>query len=91
MIYGCRTIKIMMMEIKVLGAGCSSCSLLYANVEQAVEDLGLATEVEFVHDITKALSYEVLQMPALVVDGKVVSYGKELSVDEVKAILAKHK
>lgn len=76
------------MDIKVLGAGCSSCSRLFANVEQAVEDLNLDLEVEFIHDITKALSYEVLQMPALIINEKVVSYGKDLAVDEVKAILA---
>lgn len=79
------------MEIKVLGAGCSSCSLLYANVEKAVGELELGITVEYVHDIAKALAYEVMQMPALIVNEKVVSYGENLSVDEVKVLLAKIK
>ena len=48
------------MEIKVLGGGCSSCSQMYDNARIAVDELGLDLEVEFIHDITKALQYEVL-------------------------------
>ena len=75
------------MNIKVLGAGCSCCSQLYANVEEAIDQLGWNQEIEFIHDITKALEYEILQMPALVVDERVISFGKDLSVPEVKQIL----
>lgn len=75
------------MNIKVLGAGCSCCSQLYANVEEAVDELGWDLEPEFIHDITKALDYEVLQMPALIVNERVVSTGSDLSVSRVKEIL----
>lgn len=75
------------MNIKVLGAGCSCCSQLYANVEEAVDELGLNQEIEFIHDIAKALEYEVLQMPALVINEKVISSGTDLSVPEIKKIL----
>lgn len=75
------------MNIKVLGAGCSCCSQLYANVEEAVDELGLDQEIEFIHDISKALAYEVLQMPALVINEKVISSGTDLSVPEIKQIL----
>lgn len=75
------------MKIKVLGAGCSCCSQLYANVEEAIDQLGWDEDVEFIHDISKALAYEVLQMPALIIDEKVVSFGSDLSVGEIKEIL----
>jgi len=75
------------MKIKVLGAGCSCCSQLYANVEEAIDQLGWDEDVEFIHDISKALAYEVLQMPALIIDEKVVSFGSDLSVGEIKKIL----
>lgn len=75
------------MEIKVLGAGCSCCSQLYANVEEAVDQLGWDLDVTFIHDITQALKYEVLQMPALIIDEKVVSSGSDLSVQQVKNLL----
>ena len=79
------------MEIKVLGGGCSSCSQMYDNARIAVDELGLDLEVEFIHDITKALQYEVLQMPALIIDEKAVSFGRDLSVDEIKEILKKYR
>lgn len=75
------------MNIKVFGAGCSSCNTLYNNVYEAVDEMGLDVEVNFVHDITKALEYDILQMPALVINEKVISYGKNLTVDEIKKIL----
>ena len=79
------------MEIKVLGGGCSSCSQMYDNARIAVDELGLDLEVEFIHDITKALQFEVLQMPALIIDEKAVSFGRDLSVDEIKEILKKYR
>lgn len=79
------------MEIKVFGAGCSSCSQMYDNVYQAIDQMGLDIEPEFVHDIAKALDYGILQMPALVINGKAISYGRTLTVDEVKKILEENK
>lgn len=76
-------------DIKVLSGGCSCCSQLYANVEQAVEELGIDCQPEFVYDINVALKYEVLQMPALVIEDKVVSQGSELSMEKVKNLLKK--
>ena len=55
---------------------------MYDNARIAVDELGLDLEVEFIHDITKALQYEVLQMPALIIDEKAVSFGRDLSVDD---------
>ena len=39
----------------------------------------------------QALQYEVLQMPALIIDEKAVSFGRDLSVDEIKEILKKYR
>lgn len=75
------------MKIKVLGAGCSSCSRLFSNVEDAVDELNLNLNVEFIQDISEVLKYDVLQMPALVIDEKVVSFGEDLTTEDVKNIL----
>lgn len=74
-------------DIKVLSGGCSCCSQLYAHVEQAVYELQLDCQPEFIYDINEALKYEVLQMPALVINGKVLSQGSELSVEKVKDMI----
>ena len=74
------------MEIKVLGTGCTSCKALYATVEQTVKELGLTVEIIKEEDLMKIMDYNVMTLPALVVNGKVVAKGK-ISAQEIKAIL----
>lgn len=76
------------MEIKVLGTGCASCKALYQTVEQTVKELGLTAEIIKEEDLMKIMEYNIITLPALVVDGKVVAKGK-ISAQEIKAILTK--
>ena len=75
------------MKIKILGSGCPNCKVLEANTKKALEELKIKANVEKITDITKIMEYGVMSMPALVVDEKVVSYGKVLSVEEVKKLV----
>lgn len=77
------------MEIKVLGTGCASCKALYDTVNNAVEELAIEATVIKEEDMMKIMAYNVLRLPALVIDGKVVSSGKKLSISEVKELLTK--
>ncbi|WP_288844381.1 thioredoxin family protein [uncultured Alistipes sp.] len=77
------------MEIKVLGTGCAGCRALHETVRQAVAELGLDAAVVKEEDIMKIMSYNVMQLPALVVDGQVAAKGRKLSPAEVKELLAK--
>lgn len=74
------------MEIKVLGTGCSSCKALYATVEKVVKELGINASLVKEEDMEKILQYQVMSLPALVIDEKVVAKG-EISEKEVKEIL----
>ena len=76
-------------SVKVLGSGCPKCNALEAATKAALEQLGMDTTIEHVTDFAKIAAYGVMSTPALVVDGKVVSYGKALKTDEVAAILKK--
>ncbi len=75
------------MNIKVLGAGCKSCEALLNSTKEAVASKGIDTEVEYITDMEKIMSYGVMSMPALVVDEKVVSAGKVLKAREVEKFL----
>ncbi len=77
------------MEIKVLGTGCASCKALYETVKTAVKELGFEANVVKEEDMMKIMSYNIMRTPAIVVDEKVVSAGKRLSVAEVKELLSK--
>ncbi len=76
-------------SVKVLGSGCAKCNDLEANVKKALEQLGMDTTIEHVTDFALIAAYGVMTTPALVVDGKVVSYGKVLKTDEAVKLLEK--
>ncbi len=75
--------------IKVLGAGCKSCHEQYENAKQAIKDMGLSVEVEYITDMQEVMEYGVMSMPAIVVNEKVVSMGKVLKSADVIALLHK--
>lgn len=77
------------MEIIVLGTGCSSCKSLFETVKQAVAELGIEASVVKEEDLMKIMAYNVMRLPALVIDQKVVSSGKKLSLSDVKELLNK--
>jgi small redox-active disulfide protein 2 len=76
------------MKITILGTGCSTCKALMATVQQAVSELGIKADVVKEEDIMKIMEYNIMQLPALVIDGRVVAKGK-MSLKEVKDLLNK--
>ncbi len=75
------------MEIKVLGTGCAGCKALHETVKQVVNDKGIDATVTKIEDIMEIMNYNVMSMPALVIDEKVVSAGKKLSAAEVQSLI----
>ena len=55
---------------------------------EALVELGMDTTIDHVTDFSQIAAYGVMTTPALVVDGKVVSYGKVLTKKEAKTIIA---
>lgn len=76
-------------SIKILGAGCESCHKQYENAKEAVKNLNLSVEVEYITDMQKVMTYGVMSMPAIVVNDKVVSMGKILKTADVEKLLKK--
>jgi small redox-active disulfide protein 2 len=63
-------------EIIVLGTGCARCKQLTALVEQVVKEIGgQGLSCEKVDDVKKIVSYGVLAVPGLVINGVVKSAG----------------
>jgi len=77
------------MIIKVLGSGCKNCMTLKENTEAALKTLGIEAEIVKVEDFKDIMAYGVMQTPALVIDEKVVSFGKVLKPKEIAGILEK--
>ena len=75
------------MEIKILGSGCKKCISLTENTKSAVQELGLDANISKVTDFADISAYGVMSTPALVVDEKVVSFGKVLKPKEIERLL----
>ncbi len=73
----------MVMKIKVLGTGCSNCEKQEKAVRAAIEKSGVEAEVSKVTDIVKIMEYRVMSMPAIVINEKVVGFGRIFGVDEI--------
>ncbi len=78
------------MEIKILGTGCANCKNLEKSTHQAVDELHLDASVAKEEDIVKIMGYGVMRTPALVLNEKVLFYGRVPSVNELKEILQKN-
>jgi len=75
------------MEIKILGTGCSNCRNLEKATREAVAELHLDASVVKEEDISKIMGYGIMRTPALVVNEKVLVYGRVPSVSEIKEML----
>ena len=73
--------------IKILGSGCAKCIALERSTREALAELNVEESIDHITDFSQIASYGVMSTPALVIKGKVVSYGKVLNKDEVKALL----
>lgn len=76
-------------DVKILGSGCAKCNALEAATKEALAQLNMESRIDHVTDFAQIAAYGVMTTPALVVDGKVLSYGKVLKTDEVVKLLEK--
>ncbi|MFI5254901.1 MAG: thioredoxin family protein [Candidatus Limnocylindrales bacterium] len=77
-----------MRTIEVLGSGCENCKRLEANARAAVTLAGVEAEIVKVTDYGQITAYGIMSTPGLVIDGKVVSYGRIPSPGDIAVWLA---
>ncbi len=73
------------MKIEVLGTGCSRCDQLFKIAQEAADKSGSSADIEVVKvkDVDYFRKVGVFVTPGLVIDGRVVSTGKLLTVEEI--------
>ncbi len=83
-------LKIIKMEIKILGTGCPKCKTLEKLTREVVEQNGFNATITKVEDIVDIMKYNIMSTPALVVNEKVEIKGRVPSADEIKQVLSKY-
>ena len=76
-----------MKRIEVLGSGCNNCVRLEKNAREAIAIAGVEAEDIKVTDYAEIMAYGIMSTPGLVIDGKVVSYGRVPSAGDIAAWL----
>lgn len=77
-----------MKNIKVLVSECKCNQSFADSVERIVKEMGIEATVTRIDDIVQMIPYNVMSLPALVVDEKVVAKGK-INDDEIRKVLSK--
>jgi len=79
-----------LMKIQVLGSGCPTCKMLHELTKQAVDELGLKTEVEYITDIQKIIEMGVMSSPVLAINGRPVISGLLPDVEKIKEVIKRN-
>lgn len=76
------------MRIQLLGDNCSTCSMLKNNIELAIEREKSLAEFSQISDPEIFVSYGMMSLPGIAIDGKLRSEGRLLSVEEVVVMIS---
>ncbi len=75
-------------SIEILGRdGCRTCSSMYQTVIDIMAEKNLAVDIQHVTDLQRIMALGVMSLPGVVINGKVVSYGKKLSKAELEKLI----
>lgn len=72
-----------MRRIEVLGSGCNNCKRVEANAREAIAALGVDAVIVKVTDYGEIMAHGIMSTPGLVIDGRVVSYGRVPSSGDI--------
>lgn len=75
------------MEIIVLGTGCANCKTTYNRVAKVIADNNSTVTLKKEEDILEIVKYNIMSLPAIVVDGEVKLKGYVPSEDEIKKLI----
>jgi len=76
------------MKIELLGDNCSRCRRLQENIERALQSGHIASRLERVEEPRRFAEYGVMALPAIAVDGRVLTTGSLPDSRELLAMFA---
>ena len=64
------------LSIRILGPGCVSCNRLNTLIFDILQDMGIAADIEQIHDLDEIWRQGVTMTPALIINGVLKSSGR---------------
>ena len=74
-------------NIKVLGIGSSKYQQLTHNLFTVIKELDIDAEIEQYGEIEDFIRFNIIEIPTIIIDGKVIAKGKILNIDTLKSFL----
>ncbi len=75
------------LTVKVYGSGCKGCRTLHQNVIDALAEMDIAADVQYITDMQQIMESGIMSLPALAVNDTIVSSGRVLRTADVKKYL----
>lgn len=75
------------MEIIILGTGCAKCKTTYERVAKVIADTNSTATLKKEEDILEIVKYNIMSLPAVVVDGEVKIKGYVPTEEEIKKVI----
>lgn len=75
------------MEIIVLGTGCAKCKSVYEKVAKVLAGTNYEASLRKEENILEIVKYQIMSLPAIVVDGEVKIKGYVPTEEEIKQLL----
>ncbi len=75
------------MEIIILGTGCAKCKTTYEAVRKVLADNSIAADLKKEENILEIMKYNIMSLPAVVIDGEVKLKGYVPTENEIKKAL----
>ena len=77
-----------MLTIKILGSGCANCKRLEQIARKVVEEMSVEADVVKVTEYPDIMTYGITSTPGMVINEKVMSYGRIPTPAEVTTWVA---
>ena len=77
-------------NIKVLGSGCPNCEKLFESTKEAIKELEINKEVDYITDINEIIALGFMTTPVLMINDEPVVSGRVASLEEIKDMLKKY-
>lgn len=75
-------------SVKILGRdGCSNCARMFQDTIDILAEKNIACDCQHETDLQKIMELGVMSLPGLVINDKVVSYGKILSKKDIERFI----